>query len=257
MVEEGTLLPEQKLLTPGLPREVEVSFEIVSGSARFQEGDGRVVTHPAQEGSITLPAIKPGAVHDESLVRVTRQGVPLMRELRVSTLPPGGVASLVAHFASNRQALVASDTHHIVIDENRLTIGDDGIQTQVKSAFQVPGIERPVGDSEVSAAQVCIRAAWGPGQVNWGMSYPPGLGFSVKPESAYNLAWGQAPSQSIDGIYNRSWGCGYAVKVPDSCTANVAYNGAISCCCNATLAALGYVCQWANPGAIGWPNCPL
>jgi hypothetical protein len=141
-------------------------------------------------------------------------------------------------------------------------------ETASKSEDSTRGVRQELGSSPkatnyaLGGAQtygICVRAAWGPGWVNWAMSNPSGSGFSVKPESTWNLVWASAPGQNCDGIYRQSWGCGSALKVPDSCTADVTTGGSVSCCCNAAMAALGHVCQWVNPGAsnIGWPNCPL
>jgi hypothetical protein len=150
------------------------------------------------------------------------------------------------------------------VDES-LATGDSDIAGVTLDENDVEGIEMDLGTGPdyAGASQkqggACIRTPFGPGWVNWGMANPSGSGFSVKPESSWSLIWATAPSQNCDGVYRRSWGCNSALKVPDSCTANVASNGSVSCCCNAALAALGYVCQWVNPSspAIGWPACPL
>ncbi|HYO98493.1 MAG TPA: hypothetical protein VER33_28515 [Polyangiaceae bacterium] len=127
------------------------------------------------------------------------------------------------------------------------------------------GIEMHLGTGPDAAgttpkqSSVCARSPFGPGWVNWGMSNPWGAGFSVKPETSWSLIAATPPGQACDGVYRRSWGCNVALKVPDSCTASVSSTGSVSCCCNATAAALGHVCKWVNPTArdIGWPACPL
>lgn len=131
------------------------------------------------------------------------------------------------------------------------------------------GVQTDFGASRSSASKpakglqnygLCLRVAWGPGRVNWGMSNPSGVGFSIKPESSDSLVRASGSGQDCDGIYRNSWGCGTAFKVPDSCTATVTSSGSISCCCNAVAAALGHTCQWVSPGSddeSNWPRCPL
>lgn len=107
---------------------------------------------------------------------------------------------------------------------------------------------------------VCVRVPWGPGKVEWSHSFP-GVGgqyFSVAPESNSTLFWAVAPGQNIDAIYNRFWGCGTALKIPDSCTATVTTGGQITTCCNAAMAAFGHVPVWVNTYADPYfVDCPL
>lgn len=117
-------------------------------------------------------------------------------------------------------------------------------------------------EDEAQAAGLCIRVPWGPGKVNWHMSSPSGDGYSVKPEGSTSLVWGSPPSQNIDGIYRSSWGSCNALKVPDSCTANVYSGGSIGFCCNAAAWVAGKRPKWVNTCSssspeAGWPDHPL
>ena len=107
---------------------------------------------------------------------------------------------------------------------------------------------------------VCLRVPWGPGKVEW-QGPSPGAGgqfFSVAPESTPPLVWAAAPQQNIDAIYNRFWGCGVALKIPDSCTATVTTNGEISACCNDLAAAAGHIPVWVNTYTDAYfVDCPL
>jgi len=107
---------------------------------------------------------------------------------------------------------------------------------------------------------VCARVPWGPGKVKWSSNNPGdgGQNFSIAPENTNWLVWASGASQSVDAIYRKSWGCGWAYKIPDSCTATVSSGGGISTCCNAAAAALGHVPKMVNTyNSSYWPNCPL
>jgi hypothetical protein len=123
------------------------------------------------------------------------------------------------------------------------------------------GLSTDPASPTIYPRSLCLRVPWGPGWVNWEMSSPFSAGFSVKPENSSSVVAAKAPGQELDWMYHKSWGCGRAYKVPDSCTATVSSSGSISCCCNSAMMALGHVCKWINPAteppAGSWPNCPL
>lgn len=241
LLEEGYASPRIEVGDAALSGMFELT---ITGNARFADAGAVEATRTtvAMAGALIVPAIKPAFIYDESFVRGA--GVP---EVRVVTLPSGGIERLAAALDASPGALLQVGRHYAVVDEARVQPGTAGAIVNVDQGF---------GNS-AQPDELCVRQAWGPGWVNWHFSNPAGAGYSVKPECCTSLVWASGSGQDCDGIYRRSWGCGTALKVPDSCTADVYGDGSISCCCNATLAALGYVCQWVNPGGIGWPNCPL
>jgi len=129
-----------------------------------------------------------------------------------------------------------------------------GISGQISLRNGLTGLA--IERSENKSA-LCVRAPWGPGIVNWSFSDPADWGYSVKPESSWELIWARPPTQAIDGIYNEAWGCNLALKVPDSCTVTMTDPDTLSYCCNAAMWTLGYRIEWVNSSAIGWPSCPL
>lgn len=171
--------------------------------------------------------------------------------MRFRSVPSEAWSRILQHLSRYPGAVVEESADLLLVDESK--IGSDGVQQRLGRPGD--GLAAEVGGAKAQA--LCVRTPVWPGWVNWAMSYPSAYGFSVKPESVWPLTWAYAPGQDCDGVYNRSWGCSWSVKVPDSCTATIDSYGNISCCCNAALAQLGYVCQWVNPGAIGWPACPL
>jgi hypothetical protein len=152
------------------------------------------------------------------------------------------------------------------VDESKLQIDDNSgkvgsIDLSRNAGFGEFWKKRARANSsmgDASMASVCIRTPLGPGVVDWTTPNPSGpeWRYSVKPESTSALVHGAAPSQNSDAVFRYYWGCGIALKVPDSCTLTI-NNGSASQCCNAAIASLGYVVQWVNPSAHGFPNCPL
>ncbi|MFV0462727.1 MAG: hypothetical protein ACK5MP_05970 [Nostocoides sp.] len=102
--------------------------------------------------------------------------------------------------------------------------------------------------TEFSVTGLCIRAAWGPGKVEWKWSNPQAYPYywSYKPESSTSLKWASAPDDAVDAIYKRSWAKCTALKIPDSATVKVYSDAPFSVCQNATMAALGHVVKWVN-----------
>ncbi|WP_437321954.1 hypothetical protein [Sorangium sp. So ce385] len=250
LIEERFAAPEHDLLWVRAARPLQIEFAMKQGQATFAGGEAHQAVSVSSDGFVRLPAIQAGPAHDESFIEVSVDGAVLFDDLRVATLPEGAVAQLGELAASSSDAFVALSDRFAIVDE--VVFADDAGW----SGKRVSSEDDEGDGAGIEARGLCVRAAWGPGRVEWSISNPSSWGYSVKPETTTSLVWAASPGQDIDGIYNSSWGCGTAYKVPDSCTATVTSNG-ISCCCNAAMAALGHVCAWVNPGAIGWANCPL
>lgn len=253
LVREGAEVPARELLAMESPN-AELRFRVASGQVRFENGSEAALGRAGSDGVIETPVIKAGPVNDESSIEIVSRGRTL-GVLRVRTLPHETWASILDVLANDPGVVVERAPAYAVVDLSMVKSSGLGLQQGFGSgAGQETKANRGGG---VEPMALCVRVPWGPGWVNWGMSNPAGAGYSVKPESSGSLVWARSSGQDADGIYNRAWGCGTAFKIPDNCTATVASNGSISCCCNAAMAALGHVCRWLNPGAVGWPNCPL
>lgn len=257
---QGTALPERPIIDSGIEvadqtepdQPVHLSFTILNGGARFQDSDGIISLVEVADGIVSTPTIVPGPLQDESSVNVSIGGKTVVGGLRVATLPSGGIENLLRALSPGDPAVIVLGDHFAVVDENKLVnVPDEAVMEQE----QVAGRKKKSGD-QVTTQGLCIRTPFPPGLVYWYINNPAGAGFSIKPETSNQLRWASTPSNAIDGIYNRSWGCGVALKVPDSCTVSW-YSSYYTSCCNAVMAALGYVPKWVNPGSIGWPNCPL
>jgi hypothetical protein len=242
-----------------------VSFEITSGKARFKNGS-RVIQRAAENDRVLMPGILAGPAGDESFVKISVGGRRMTADLRIATLHPGMLNALkqllktVGEIGEGSVLAVADD--YVVIDEEKLDLdqieaigGSEGEHQDLvlPNSFYEPDF--PCGDG-------CIRSPAPPGLVNWEMPDPWGSGFSVKPEHGDNvLLIASPPQQAIDGIYNRSWGaagCGLALKVAGSCTANVQSVSSLNCCCNSFMRLLGYECRWIDPRTLSdWRDCAL
>ena len=230
----------------------EVIFTVSGGGARFKNVERITATRTVENGLINTPDIIPGPTNDESFITVLIGGQVVLDNLRVATLPAGGIQKLLRYIPATDPSLVILGDHYAVVDENKLT---DVSDETVTLFGRVPGGKKKRGD-EFTTQGLCIRTIRPPGIVKWYINNPAGAGFSYKPEGPNALVWASAPSNAIDGIYNKNWGCGIALKVPTSCTISW-YSSYYSACCNAAAAAIGKVPRWVNPGSIGWENCPL
>jgi len=255
-IEAGSDLPEQVLLELKPQDKLLARFELLEGNAKFGSThlsldqlreNGRVVEIPVRGGIVTMPPLQAGTVDDVSLVHVTVNGTILLDDLRVVTLSPGDMETLRAEIEGFSEAVLAMADTYAIIDEEKL------IPYLDQSTGETQGFEgAPCG------SYPCTRAPVGPGEVKWLTSNPAAEGYSVKPETGSTLVWATPPIQYIDGIYKTNWGCSLALKVPDSCTAEVSGGEIIECCCNATLYLLGYKCKAINPYLFSdWPDCPL
>lgn len=280
LIEQGFILPPQALArfrkpkdtvdsipdrfiinetvqVPGLVRNessIELTFSMFEGNARFQSDEGVMATTLSMDGRIMTPAIISSTAYDESFFRVIYRGHTIIDRVRVATLPVGGIGNLGNRIIFADPSVITLGDHFAVVDESRITdVSDEAI------TFQSGENTNTAPNAPQTTASLCIRTPFAPGLVKWNFSNPgrTGAGFSVKPESSYALIWASAPSNAIDAIYNRQWGCGIALKVPDSCTVTWNSPSSWSSCCNATFAALGYVPKWVNPAQHNFPYCPL
>ncbi|TKD05242.1 hypothetical protein [Polyangium fumosum] len=251
---EGTLLIEVGHTSPEMDgflvrADREVSLELtIEGRSTFADGSTSRSLVAGPGDVVRLPAILAADTVDESFVIGKVDGAEVDRQ-RIATLPEGGVEELKNSFKEMSGAVLHAGEAFAIVDE-------DAVASQASAIGSPAGILY-AGEDDIIPLGLCVREAWGPGKVVWDFANPQASGYSSKPENAWNLVWASAPQQDTDGIYRSGWGCGQAFKIPDSCTATVAANGTISYCCNWAMQQLGHVCQWVNPGAIGWPNCPL
>ncbi|MGB7068682.1 MAG: hypothetical protein WBD22_04250 [Pyrinomonadaceae bacterium] len=229
-----------------------ITFSLISGTAQFVETTYGTSSTVAADGLIYLPAIKSGIADDESLLRVSVSGRPAIRDIRVATLPKGGIANLLRYFQPGTPAMISFGEDFAVIDENKAV---DVSKESVTDEFDIKGNKQ----NETTEFGLCIRSFWGPGKVKWGMSNPANYPYwySIKPESSNSLRFPTAPDDSLDALYRWQWGCGTALKVPDSCTITVSSGGGISACCNAAAMALGHKIKWVYPRDHGFPHCPI
>lgn len=245
-IEQGQVLPAHTIELRVVEKMAglnEVHVEILAGEARFMK-NRRSMSAPLRGRTFSVPELSPGHLYDETTLSVSALGRTLYR-LRTVTLPVGGIEQLLEAVAHDTSVVLQSGPGYALVNEQQLNLEDLPLEGHVSL------------EGELYSKGLCVRVPWGPGKVDWNMSNPSSLGYSVKPETSSTLIWASGSSQDIDGIYNKFWGCGDAFKVPDSCTADVYSSGTISCCCNAAMMALGHVCKWVNPGSIGWANCPL
>jgi hypothetical protein len=270
LIEEGAELPPQLLIRlKGSPRsegglspraiisdsaetvgQIETAspsgtiFTISGGNARFRSGGSLITTARVEGGA------------DESFIRLLVNGQMAVDYLRIATLPQGGIPKLMRHLAGNEAAVITWGDRYAVVDEDKLvSVAEPSLQISIP----IPGNEEDSDSDPNNPANLeglCIRTPRGPGLVRWQISDPAGKGFSVKPEASSVLVWASAPSNEIDAIYNKFWGCGVALKVPDSCTIDWK-SSSYTACCNALFAAMGYVPTWVNPKQHSFPDCPL
>lgn len=263
MLAESIELPQQFSKSRGLG----VTFTI-SGDARFENksAQGLMVVTATENWIIKTPTIRAGPDFGESFIQALIDGQPIIEQLRVATLEVGGIENLKRFFSGpDDPAILVLGDHYAVIDESQMRVTEEAVELNGAEPSVTSGLGKagkpesihPNADAENLAAGLCIRTPFGPGKVKWTWSTPWSSGYSVKPESSGSLVRASAPDDSIDAIYRRSWGCGTALKVPNSCTLTWNSNGSWSSCCNAAAAALGHVPQWVNPRNHGFPNCPL
>lgn len=273
LVEIGNTIPPLLLLETTSTFQERVSLKL-TGPARFHANFPRtLVEYSPAAKQIVLPEIDPGNRYfEESSLRVYAQGEDLLSPLRISVLPEGWVEKVAGIAIFAEDALLFHTDKIAIIDEDlvkwerweevSVDHGDKEELNHQHPAWLSPEVDNfdpSEGDPDWCPGW-CIRIPFGPGKVQWNVGNPAGLKWSVKPESVGGvLIPAAAPLQAVDGLYAKPWGCGQALKVPDSCTAYAAFPlSPIECCCNHAAALLGHVCRWIDPTPLSdWPNCPL
>jgi hypothetical protein len=282
IVEFGSEVPPIYLLDVDLPNNTRVLFEIETGQARFSAPFRKTLTEARiSDGRLLLPRLVPGErPFDESTLSVRSRGKKLVENIRVAIVHQGWVGQLATTPSIKDTALLFKEESYAIVDEG-LVDWSRWQEDYLVHPLVAPGthnhspqqLEPFVDYFDPSQTDpdwcpgACIRIPFGPGRVTWETGSPKNFGWSVLLEgfngqnpSAY-LVWGKAPSQAIDAMYNVYWGCGTALKVPDSCTAKASDpNLGVECCCNHAAAYFGHVCRFVNPGQGGeynWPPCPL
>lgn len=266
LVEEGSLVPSLHLIDLASSSDEVLLFEL-EGPARFKEPVLRtLLERTATLGRVLTPPFDPGRIHDESVLRISTQNGPVLSPISVVVLPKGWVSLLADFPLIANEALLFHDETVAVADQalvpwerwQEFSPSHGGEKIHSRNRLQIPPDKfDPLPGDEEWCPGGCIRVPFGPGLAIWTASPPIAFGWSVKPEDSLALVHGTPPSQAIDGIYNRSWGCGVTIKVPDSCTATIGSGPGVECCCNHLAALFGKYCKWRDPVAIGWPACPL
>jgi hypothetical protein len=243
----------------------------ISGNARFDTPEGLIAVTGAEGGVIMTPPIVAGPTFGESFIDVLVYGQKVIENLRVATLEPGGVENLTKIIGTDDPGLIVIGDHYAVLDENKMRETTQTVTGLVELPSKRGGKTREVLlnqaeskiDEQGSTAALCIRTPFGPGWVNWhgytSASNPwASEGWGYKPESITGVAFraDDLARDATDGPYRRSWGCGVAYKIPDSCTVDVRRGNGWSYCCNAAAWAAGHRVGFVSPSAIGGPNCP-
>lgn len=228
----------------------ELVFTLVDGGATFESMDASLAMSRPQQGRIYIPAMKAGAAGTEGTLRIHAGGRQILGDIRVASVPSGGIAAAKVYFSAADAAVLKLTDNYIVVDESKLeNLPEDSVTEEISAD----------GSRTSAVAGLCIRVAWGPGKVKYNGFGPwdAGQRYSYKPESSNSLVRGSGSEDNVDAVYRYSWGCGTALKVPDSCTLTINSNGSRSTCCNAAMAALGHTVKWVNPSSHGFPYCPL
>jgi hypothetical protein len=264
-VEEGNLVPSLHLADLANRVDEVILFEFI-GSARFIEPVPRtLIERTAQSGQVVTPPFDPGRIHDESVLWISSQDGLVASPISVVVLPKGWVSRLVDIPLIADEALLFHSETVAVADQSLVQWerweefspdhGDRNAHGKLSFQLQPEKFDPLPGDDEWCPGG-CIRVPWGPGLAIWTISPPSAFGWSVKPEDSLALVPGSPPSQPIDAIYNSSWGCGVAIKVPDSCTATIGPSPVVECCCNHLAAQFGHYFQWKDPvrGVASMPS---
>jgi hypothetical protein len=198
---------------------------------------------------IYLPEIAAAKSGDEGIIRINVNGRQLYDDIRVATVSKTDLELARGYFPFGSRSVIGQNTGYMIVDENKV---ENVSQDTVTQIFSEDG-------KETFDEGLCIRTPFGPGKVNYNGFSPWAVGkrYSYKPESSGTLSRGSGTSDNVDAVYRYSWGCGTALKVPDSCTLTINNDGSLNTCCNAAMAALGHTVKWVNPTSHGFPRCPL
>jgi hypothetical protein len=262
---ESVKLPDQ--FKTGAP--FDATFTI-SGNARFDSAQGMIAVTGANNGVITTPPIVAGPSFGESFINVVADGETAIENLRLVTLEPGGIDNLTKIIGTDDPGLIVLGDHYAVLDEGKMRETTQTVTGWVespstskrgaKTKTDSPSQDAPRTEEQISPLGLCVRSPLGPGRVNWHWSssnpWATG-GWAYKPETLRVVYRADdRVNDSIDGLYRRSWGCGTAYKVPDSCTVDVYQNNTWSYCCNAAAWAAGHRVGFVNSSALANPAPP-
>lgn len=243
----------------------------ISGGARFDTPEGLIAITGAEGGVIMTPPIVAGPTFGESFINVLVDGQTVIENLRVATLEPGSVEKLTKLIGTDDPGLIVLGDHYAVLDENKMRETTQTVTGRVELPSKLGGKTGAVLlnqaeskiDEQVLALGVCVRTPTKPGWVNWhgytSASNPwASEGWAYKPESINWVVYraDDLVRDATDGLYRRSWGCGVAYKIPDSCTVDVSKGNGWTYCCNAAAWIAGYRVGFVNPSTFGGPNCP-
>lgn len=228
-----------------------VVFTIVNGGGKFAATGSSFQSRQITGGVLRLPAIESGKADDEGVIRVLVDGRQIVDDIRIATVPAGGINSLRQYISEDDPALIAMGEDYAVVDESKW---EDIPLDAVTEEITAEGMR-----VAAPSLGLCIRTPFGPGKVKYNGFSPWAAGkrYSYKPENSNTLRKGSGSSDDVDAVYRYIWGCNSAYKVPNSCTMTINSNGSWSACCNAAMMALGHKVKWVNPTSHGFPRCPI
>ncbi len=235
--------------TPSDESEGKFTFTIVNGGGKFESTSSSLVSTEISTDLIYIPEIVSGKADDEGVIRVMFDGRQVFPDIRLATVSDAELAKARGYFPFGSAAVIDQKDNYLIIDESKIAdLPEDSVSTEIGEEGM-----------PVNTDGLCIRAAWGPGKVKYDGFSPWAVGkrYSYKPESSNTLKKGSGSSDEVDAVYRYSWGCGTALKVPDSCTLTIKNNGNLETCCNAAMMALGHKVKWVNPTSHGFPRCPI
>lgn len=227
----------------------EITFSIINGGGTFGKSGMPILTVSLGKDSIYIPEILAGKAGEEGILRVLVNGNPIVEDIRIAAVSKEDIVEARNFFPLGMRSTIAQSENFLIVDESKI---ENLPSDTVNKSYNEDG-------TATEQAGLCIRVAWGPGKVNYSGFSPWAVGkrYSYKPESSYNLVRGSGTSDNVDAVYRYSWGCGTAMKIPDSCTVTFYNDGSYSICCNAAMMALGHKVAWVNPTSHGFPRCPL
>lgn len=227
----------------------DITFSIINGGGTFGKSGMPILTVTPEKHGIYIPEIVAGKAGDEGTLRVLVNGQPIVDDIRIAVVSKEDITLARNYFPVGSRSTIAQNDTFLIVDESKI----ENLPTEtVTRSFNEDG-------TPAERAGLCIRVAWGPGKVKYNGFSPWAVGkrYSYKPESSSSLVRGSGSEDNVDAVYRYSWGCGTALKVPDSCTLTIYNDGSLGTCCNAAMAALGHTVKWVNPVSHGFPRCPL
>lgn len=227
-----------------------IFYKLIGGSATFMDGTKKSTA--IFNGNLEVPAIIAGSIGEQSILVLSDNKSNQYDAIRVATVPSGNISKLTNLLGINSNYFLLADIKFAIVNEDLIENSSNAPQQAFKSS-----------NARAAVSGLCVRVPWGPGVVKWSFSTPKTYGYSVAPESSNKLIWARDSSQNVDAIYKKSWGCGTALKIPDSCTVTVvSSNGSFNTCCNGAMMLLGHTVRWiktmdSSVDGKYFPDCPL